>query len=253
MTAMVAGKQLIKLDGTSCDDAAGQKGNTIAFAGGLVMLDASGFAVKGQTLTGLVAVGVAKTNRGLDRYDATATGPLGVLADGVQTVRWDEGIVPFANSGGGDAILTTTQPGVPLYVVDDQTVALTNGSGTRSPAGLFHSIDAAGVVYVEVGKKVSAQIIADLKALSGIGAVLAIAANIIAPTNMIHHVGAGLIKTITPASGVTANGATLQLIPDAAFTYDATGNIVVPAGGGTATINKLMTLVFDGTKWTPNY
>ncbi len=165
MTALAAGRQFTKLGG-GCDDAAGQKGNTIVYAGGIVMLDASGYAIKGQTVTAAIAVGVAKTNRDLDRYDATATGPLGVLADGVQTVRWDEGIFPMVNSGGGDAILSTTQPGVPIWVVDDQTVALTNGGGTRSPAGRLHSLGADGFVYVEMGKKIAKQIVESTSVIS---------------------------------------------------------------------------------------
>lgn len=256
MTALVAGKQMIKLGG-GCDDAGGQKGNTIIFAGGIVMLDPNNFVIKGQTVQGAYAVGFAKTNRDLDRYDATATGPLGVLADGVQNVRWDDSSLggPFAciNSSAGDAILSTTQPGVPVYVVDDQTVALTNGAGTRSPAGIFHSLGTDGFVYVLMSKQIGAQLLAMQKGLSGIGAVLAVAANAITPTSAIHHVGAGLIKNITVPPGGLASGTQLQIVPDAAYTYDATGNILVPAGGGTALINKLMTLVFDGTKWTPSY
>ena len=45
---------------------------------------------------------------------------------------------------------------------------------------------------------------------------------------------------------------TLTLVPDAAFTYDATGNIVVPAGGRTAVV-KMMKFSWDGTKWNPSY
>lgn len=85
-----------------------------------------------------------------------------------------------------------------------------------------------------------------------VGAVLSVSSNVITPTNPIHHLGAGLVKTIT-VPGFMAGGGTLQIIPDAAFTYDNTGNIVVPSGGGTATVNKLMTLVWDTAKWTPSY
>lgn len=89
----------------------------------------------------------------------------------------------------------------------------------------------------------------------GSGAVLAIAANAIAPTNKQHHVGAGLIKNITVPAGGLEDGTQLQVIPDAAYTYDATGNVVLPAGGGTAVINKLMIFAWDAVanKWTPSY
>lgn len=85
-----------------------------------------------------------------------------------------------------------------------------------------------------------------------VGAALAVVGNAIAPTSPIHHVGAGLIKNIT-VPGTVNFGFVLQVIPDVAFTYDATGNIVVPPGGGLATVNKLMTFVWDGAKWTPSY
>ncbi|MGZ8842133.1 MAG: hypothetical protein ACXW18_00605 [Pyrinomonadaceae bacterium] len=85
------------------------------------------------------------------------------------------------------------------------------------------------------------------------GAVLAISSNTITPTNSIHHVGAGLIKTITVPTNFTSG--VLYVIPDAAFTYDATGNIVVPSGGGTAVVNKLMVFVYSSSasKWVPSY
>lgn len=90
----------------------------------------------------------------------------------------------------------------------------------------------------------------------GIGAALVIGSNTIAPTSPVHHCGAGLIKTITvPAGSVAGQTPTVTIIPDAAYTYDATGNIVVPVGGGTAVINRAMTFTFDpGTsKWYPSY
>ena len=87
---------------------------------------------------------------------------------------------------------------------------------------------------------------------SSASSVLTVSGNVITPTGSVHHVGAGLIKTITVPAFVTGPWV-LHLVPDAAFTYDNTGNIVVPAGGGTATVNRAMTLVWDGSKFTPSY
>ena len=87
---------------------------------------------------------------------------------------------------------------------------------------------------------------------SSASSVLTVSSNIIAPTGSVHHVGAGLIKTITVPTTCTPT-CVIHLIPDAAFTYDATGNLVVPSGGGTAVINRMMILAWDGTKWTPSY
>jgi hypothetical protein len=87
---------------------------------------------------------------------------------------------------------------------------------------------------------------------SSASSVLSVASNVIAPTGSIHHVGAGLIKTITVPALCTPTCA-ITIIPDAAYTYDATDNVVVPGGGGTATINRAMTFTFDGAKWIPSY
>lgn len=89
-------------------------------------------------------------------------------------------------------------------------------------------------------------------AVSSASSVLAVNSNVIAPTGSVHHVGAGLIKTITVPAAVTGPWV-VTLIPDAAFTYDATGNIVVPAGGGTAVVNRAMSMTWDGAKFTPDY
>lgn len=86
------------------------------------------------------------------------------------------------------------------------------------------------------------------------GAALVVTANTIAPTAAIHHVGAGLIKTITPIAGTGARTfeGTLVLIPDAAFTWDATGNIAV---AGLAVVNKALHMTYDANAalWYPSY
>lgn len=84
---------------------------------------------------------------------------------------------------------------------------------------------------------------------SSASSVLSIASNVIAPTGSVHHLGAGLVKTITVPADVIGPS-TLWLIPDAAFTWDATGNISVL---GIAVINKALAMVWDGTKWNPSY
>ncbi len=59
------------------------------------------------------------------------------------------GIFAFENSSAGDAI-ANTDAGVTCYIVDDQTVAKTNGTNTRSAAGKIVKV-AGGKVYVAVG------------------------------------------------------------------------------------------------------
>lgn len=112
------------------------KGATKIFAGSLVVL-ASGLAKPGATATGLKAVGRAE-----EQVDNTNGG------DGDLRVTVRRGTFRFANSTSGDAIALSDY-GATCYVVDDQTVAKTDGSGTRSAAGIIRDVDPAGV-WVEI-------------------------------------------------------------------------------------------------------
>jgi hypothetical protein len=102
------------------------------YAGALVARDANGRATPGATATTLRGVGRAceKVTNG--------------SAAGAVSVEIDKGIFRFGNSTSTDAI-TTANIGADCYIVDDQTVALTSGSSTRSVAGKIHDVDTSGV------------------------------------------------------------------------------------------------------------
>ncbi|SFM68170.1 hypothetical protein [Thermodesulforhabdus norvegica] len=106
-------------------------GKTI-YAGGLVVLK-NGYAEPGSTATGLVAVGRA------EEYVDNSGGQNGDV-----TVRVRRGIFRYGNSADTDAI-TRTDIGSQCYVVDDETVAKTDGTGTRSVAGKVFDVDDEGV------------------------------------------------------------------------------------------------------------
>lgn len=91
--------------------------------GAIVMRNAAGFATKGATATGAFGIGVA-----LETVDNTG-------AAGAATVVCVAGISAFANPAAGDAIVQA-DVGKVCVIVDDQTVAKTNGGNTRSPAGI---------------------------------------------------------------------------------------------------------------------
>lgn len=109
------------------------KAATKIFAGALVAIDASGWAVPMSTATTLVGVG---------RAEAMADNSAG--ANGAINVRIGRGIYCWGNSASTDAI-TRSDIGDNCYGVDDQTVAKTDGTTTRSVAGKIHDVDAAGV------------------------------------------------------------------------------------------------------------
>lgn len=106
--------------------------NVKVHEGALVVL-AAGFAKPGVTAIGLVAIG---------RAEQTVDNTGG--AQGALDVRVRAGVFRFANSAAADAI-TAAEIGSDCYVVDDQTVAKTSATSTRSVAGKVFDVDANGV------------------------------------------------------------------------------------------------------------
>lgn len=102
-------------------------------AGTIVVLNAAGNAETATTATGKVAVGVA---------EETVDNSGGSAGDLQVPVR--RGIFRFANSASTDAIANTDY-GTTCYLVDNQTVAKTDGTSTRSKAGIVRGVDASGV------------------------------------------------------------------------------------------------------------
>lgn len=140
MAALTAAKNVPRLGDATVVDLLKmkQKGSTTIYAGALVVIDA-GYAAPGRTATGLIAAGRA------ERTSANAG------ASGAVEVEVRRGVFPFENSSAGDAI-AQADVGALCYIVDDQTVAKTDGTGTRSKAGRIVSIsEGDSKVYVEVG------------------------------------------------------------------------------------------------------
>lgn len=108
--------------------------------GAIVVLNA-GFAEPGSTATGLVAVGRAE-----QRVDNTGG------ANGDLTVKVRPGEFRYVNDG-ADAI-DLTDVGALCYITDDQTVSATDGTGTKSAAGVVRDVDAQGV-WVDIGPGVA--------------------------------------------------------------------------------------------------
>ena len=119
----------------------------LIFAGALIVRNASGDLVKGLTATGLAGAGVA-----VKRCDNSG-GSAGDL-----TVEYSRQTARLANSGAADAIAAAEIDDV-CYIVDDQTVAKTDGTGTRSPAGLIAAVDASGV-WVRIDETLAALAVA---------------------------------------------------------------------------------------------
>lgn len=107
---------------------------TLIYAGSITCVStASNNATKGTTATTLKAVGVAQ-----ERAD-NLTGAAGAIR-----VKVRRGCFKLGNSASADQIVLG-DVGSDCFIVDDQTVAKTNGSNTRSVAGKVRDVDADGV------------------------------------------------------------------------------------------------------------
>ena len=104
---------------------------TRIYAGSLVVIDASGFAIPGKVGTGLGYVGRAEES--VDNTGGVA-GAVRVPVRRGEAFKW-------ANDG----TITQAQLFKTAYVVDDQTVGATDDTGKRSAAGRITGIDADGV------------------------------------------------------------------------------------------------------------
>ena len=103
------------------------------FAGSLVCANATGFAVPGSVSTSQTYLGRAdEAVSNVDGLDGTRT---------VKVLR--KKAFHWANHAAD--LVTQGDVGKTCYVVDDQTVAKTNGTGTRSAAGRVLEVTPAGV------------------------------------------------------------------------------------------------------------
>ncbi len=133
MTAATAGRNTKRRELTHIERPVNNAATV--YAGCMVtLLTASGAAVAAGTASAGNCVGVAEN---------TVTG------DGTETVRIRTGCFHFGNSASTDEI-GPEDIGSIAYIADDQTVALTDSSGTRKIAGAIADVDDDGV-WVLIG------------------------------------------------------------------------------------------------------
>lgn len=183
------------------------------YAGAFIVLNSSGYAEPGTAATGKIAVG-----RAASQVDNTNG------SDGDLTVDVERGIFRYKNSTSTD-LIARTEIGEACYIVDDQTVAKTSASGTRSIGGKVVDVDSDGV-WVEVGSTLSLD--GDLVAannLSDVADVGTARANIGANKVVLlipvaTLVGTGVYRVVSPVAGTITK---IWSVTDGALTVgDAT-------------------------------
>jgi hypothetical protein len=242
MTALAAARSVPRYGAGAIPNQihAPQKASTKIWTGALVVFNA-GFAAPATAAAGLVAIGVSR-----DDYDNLSG------ADGAKNVVVDQGVFPFVNSAAADAI-TQAHAGRDCYIVDDQTVALTNGTGVRSRAGKIMKVDADGV-WVQVGLSRAAA-----NTEQPAGAALVLVSNDAAPATLTHGAvydvpTTAAATTITlPAASPTGTRVTFSAdgVKNAhTVTYrDATGAVALTTAL-LALKRHQVTAVKNGAIWT---
>ena len=138
MTALTADRVTPKRAGT--DRSVLLAANAKIFVGAIVVLNAARFAQPAGVGAGLLAVG-----RSTSFVDNTGG------ADGALRAHVDAGTF-LLNSAAGADLIGQADIGNLCYLVDDNTVAKTNGGGARSVAGVIFDIDpATGAPWVAIG------------------------------------------------------------------------------------------------------
>lgn len=99
------------------------------YAGGLVCINSSGYAVPATTATGLKCVGVSA-----EQILSAAAGTRVLVHDDIACLK---------NSATDPVALADIT--ADSYIVDDETVAKTNGTSTRSVAGKIYDVNSDGV------------------------------------------------------------------------------------------------------------
>ena len=105
----------------------------VLYAGAMAAINAAGNAVP---------VSASTTLKGAGRVERRADNTGG--AAGAISAEISVGIFRYANSAAGD-LLTQADIGSDCYGVDDQTVAKTSATNTRSVVGKVFDVDALGV------------------------------------------------------------------------------------------------------------
>ncbi len=174
----------------------------------------------------------------IDRIADNSSGGAGAIRANVK-----QGVFYMANGTSADAIAVANR-GQLCYVIDDQTVGLTDGSGTRPVAGMIVDVDSALGVAVDFGRR------------------FGMAASNVEYYEFVKPAADGAAGTATTESilgAVTAPGVVtaVRILPAAALTADNTNNAVITiayrrAAGAAQTIATFTTNVAAGNwvAWT---
>jgi hypothetical protein len=241
MTALAAPRDTPQMDNSPITNLMGGAIDTTKtfYPGAMIAFDpATQYYTPAVATSTLVTVGVYQ-------------GDLDTIAPGsgityIPDVR--QGVFKLAAGTGADAIPATTPPGTPLYVIDDQTVGLTNGNGTRPLAGKLVQVDSStsgtppgndGVpgVWVEIRATQGSDAATDVPAQVGVSRTVRAAIT-------------SSLPAYTAASGVLTANANGAIAAQDGVTLAVNDRVLLTAGASGAD-NGIYTVTSLGSAGTP--
>jgi hypothetical protein len=201
------------------------------YKGALVVRDtATGYDKPGVTGTGLVVRGIADMSE--PYVDTTG------VAAGSRRIQLLIGVALLANDGS----IAAANRGASCFIVDDQTVALTDGSATRSVAGTIEDVDSRGV-WVRVGSVDGTALATEIASRQAITTNLASTANAKGASLVGIEDSAGKI-TATTVEGALAEGIDARRVATSAGTGIGLIPVVIqlPVVDGAGTTNTDLAL-----------
>lgn len=128
MAALSADKSVTELDSPiAAEHYEKMSASTTIYKGSLVVIN-GGYLEPATTATGLIGAGVAQ-----EQIDNSSG------SDGDESCKFRSGIFPFEKDGSDTP--TQADVGAGAYAVDDQTIANTDGTSTRSEVGKIYAVD----------------------------------------------------------------------------------------------------------------
>ena len=192
----------------------------VSFYGAMVSMDATGEARPARATNTDICIGFNNTGK-VDNAD-----------DGL-LVPVTRGIARFENSASADLIADSDR-GKLCYVVDDQTVALTDGGGARPVAGKIHSVDASGVFVdfrQDQGDLVTVSVtIPDISTADEVGVASPVAGRVVRVQSCIDAAITSADAVLTPKIGTTAmTGGAITVANAASAPFDVDESVPTAA------------------------
>jgi hypothetical protein len=199
----------------------------VGWTGGIACFQPStGYGVDASAATGLVAVG---------RWTQDFSNSGG--ASGAMAIDVEQGTFKYYSGTGVDLITQANVGGI-AWIIDDQTLGLTNGGGARSPAGIIVQVDSDGGVWCEMSLSTAATLLALLGTAAASTAMYARAV-VTALSGAYTGSTTGTLTASANAAFGTQDGVATLAVGDVVWLQEGLTNLTAASDAGPYVIQSL--------------